>query len=313
VLTDSRYLVEVLRRERAEIKQRQLHDSLQRAAGLVKTPEQILHLALLLEYARRRMYQYSNRQVLETALARAVTTRQPLLVYLPRCLRYYYPDGDQQIIDHMGDEHYVDLLGGKHTKNGEDLQSELLADLHIALELAQLGVPVEIAIPLMDTELRRPETMNTQANYQRAAIYLAALQQFYQQICAIYQVSISVFSALAYFGDPSGSPLFSEAVRAMRYTQQNQFGISNAEYEHQINLVAERNGQDLSRIPEYRSREFARQLVEFETGDGVVLAQKMSEFDPNFYAGALVQTPPGSQFLGRVYATASGLVVYSQI
>lgn len=264
----------------------------------------------IMEYVRRNITVYSPQKELKDKVALAIRTGKPIKIYLPRCLRYFYPNGDQQILDNLDDVEYETLTGETQEKKADGVFESIEKDLEFVYALSKY-ISVEVVIPIMDTEVRRPERMNTQSNYDKVRRYTLEMGKACKGLIEGRPLNLSVVSAIETFGNPSENPQFEDIIQSVRHHEVNQYGVSRRTYEHQKDLVSEVVGLDDERIDYYRSREFAGEIVLYEIADGIILSEVMSRKDVEECAAVMVRVPSGSEFYGMLYAR-NGLMVYSR-
>jgi hypothetical protein len=252
---------------------------------------------------------YDKRNKLDLALgyiAESVLMGDPINLYLPSCLRFYYDEqGEQQFFTDLEDHEVITKKGESLIKDGSETRSKILADLEPVIRLQSLGVPINIIIPLMDHETLRPERMHTPENLMKARMYLEALRGF----IAVENLPVQVISSIDTFGIPSQNHAFKEILLDINqsakriYFGESLFRISDKTFEHSVDEEHRRNKVDEERSQYYRSREFARLCREHDFGEARVHAIQMGR--------AIVKLPKGAEIDKLVFNTEDAIVVIS--
>jgi len=246
------------------------------------------------------------------ALYLAIDQGIPLVFFLPQCLRYYYDEsGEQQIIENLDSFEYTTMCGNPAIKKNTDLFREIECSLIFPTALFQIGLPVEIIVPVMDHELLRPKIMNTEENHRKVQAYISQIANYYQNISRLLGIPISVQSSVGIFGIPQESKEFKEITSQVNTRDGGRFRIKNQTFMHAVDEEHKRNTQDLERNKYYQSREFAALCRRFDVGEGYYHAVKMSEYSRDGqYAGVLTKMPKGAEFDTQIFNLDAELIAY---
>jgi hypothetical protein len=209
--------------------------------------------------------------------------------------------------------HYRDIDGIPKASLKSDLLAELERELAVPRHLSDLGIPVEVVVPLMDHEIRRPDFMFTAENRRKVQKYLHELKEYYQTKSAEHSMSITTVSGSDYFGMPTPASLKDKVMKAIKYTNMNEFSIPNHMYENAVADNTERF-KSMNVLPQFMSNEIARLYVDSETCDGVYMARQMVDaMNADTHSGVLALMPRGAGYLHRIYKAAQGLILYADI
>ena len=257
-----------------------------------------------LEYGRRRLDFYGSGNGYRSAVEKAIDTGIPIVVILPRCPRYYYPEGEQGIIPSLEDVTYVTKSGHMEVKFGKDTKKEIIDDLSIAGDLLSLGIPVRAIVPIIDTEVRRPARMDTDENRGFLRLYENEITRYVKEKNG--SIPIEVCAMMDLVGNPSDAPEFAEVCEQMKSRDKGRFGVNNRMYEFHKDKVAEEIREDDERNSFYRSREFAAEIVQYEIADSVVISRRFGDMFSE-YSGLFLKVPAGGGFYARMYQLCNGV------
>lgn len=281
------------------------------ATKLTTTELNIIGKFVIARIKAEELFDFRNRiQLFENSLLESLNSDKPLTFFLSRCLRYYYPKGQLAIIDHCYNHKYRSFSGINTIKEGEKLLNELVDDFELPILLQRLGFNVEIIMPVMDSELRRPKEMNTAENRILAQNYAVNLQNMINQIDEFKSLNITVLLSTELFDFDSEyqNRFFEDVKRAIQYSNSNDYGIANYMFEAEVGRVT---GvfRDPERLSKYNQNEFPRERVLYNTCDGVYMATQMTKLAP-ISAGVFALMPKRGEYISKVYEVNRDLCVY---